>query len=181
MKKIIGCLLAAAMMLGLCATPASASLPPPPGLCTNSLTDVMSSNVHWINAGSIGEVAVCFGFSDMYSDMTLWDPRFGTLQFQVRTHDWTNDGVSIYVQYQVWGDGSWYVVPGSTDAYGGPATISEPATLIYPQQVKYVRVVSGAKVSYLFRPRTGAGSGNGCGLEGETAHDGMIACPAGSY
>jgi hypothetical protein len=119
-----------------------------------------------ISAGTLGGVVVCYNHAT-YTPVTLQGDTVPD-GFYVIVHDWTNDGHSIYVEYQPWGSTAWYTL--ATDAYGGPATqsavVEETDTgLGIPIRYLRVRQVGGSAISYLFRPTTGAGSGNGCGLE----------------
>jgi hypothetical protein len=123
-----------------------------------------------ISAGTLGGVVVCYNHGT-YTSVTLQGETEPD-GFLVRVHDWTNDGHSIYVEYQPWGSTAWYTL--ATDAYGGPATQSavvEETDTGFGVPIRYLRVrqVGGSAISYLFRPTFGAGSGNGCGLENHVA------------
>src|SRR5258705_3150408 len=82
-------IMSAMMVLGIgaVATPASATV------------DVCQGFERWISAGALGEVQVCFNAS-YYSPVTLQVPMDSSSHpfFFVAVHDWTNDGISIYVQ-----------------------------------------------------------------------------------
>jgi hypothetical protein len=152
MKRIIGVAAAALIMLGLLIVPANAAT----GSCRDRLGN---DDVPWISAGSLGRVAVCFGFDDQYSANTL-----GPV-LQVKAHDWTNDRPDgIFVEYVTWDNQSmWMSLPGSRDNYGGPATVSTQVDNFFIG-IKYVRVRQAQTnvYRYLFIS-TGAG---GCGLSG---------------
>ncbi|GIH08201.1 hypothetical protein Rhe02_62680 [Rhizocola hellebori] len=166
----------AALSTGLVATPAHA---------------VVDCHDSWISAGSLGRVQVCYPH-DYYSPQTLQTAAtFG--YFYVNVHDWTNDGISIYVEYQLWGSSVWFAIPNSGDDYGGPAASSDVVVNEFNngQPIKYLRVheAGHGAFSYLFKPIEGAGSGNGCGLENIAGdligkwRDGYIVpnCPTGAY
>lgn len=143
-----------AIGIGLVATPAHADDPR------------ITCDANYISAGTLGAVYVCY-HHPTYTSVTLQGVTEAD-GFYVKVWDWTNDGHSIYVEYQPWGSTAWYTL--ATDAYGGPMTQSG---IVQEQdtgngiQIRYLRVrqVGGSAISYLFRPTSGAGSGNGCGLE----------------
>lgn len=149
---------------------------------------------NWISAGSLGEVELCYWHEHYSPEVLQHDGGSLGVGWYVNVHDWTDNGHSIYVEYQEWGSTAWVTVPGSTDVYGGPST--ESGQVINADRtakdIRYVRVheVGTNAISYLFRPVAGAGSGDGCGLENYagdsptwTTLDGYsaIACPSGSY
>lgn len=123
-----------------------------------------------IDVAGYGGVTVCYNHAvGVYSTVTL-QTEVEPAGFYVILHDWTYDGHAIYVEYQPWSSTTaWYRVV--TDIEGGPATQSP----MIEQQGDYIgipirylrlRTEGSGAYTYIFKPTSGAGSGNGCGLRG---------------
>jgi hypothetical protein len=163
MKRKIVSILAGLALVGVgifaVQSPAAASSP----FCP---TPPYHFNFGTASGGSIGEVSTCL---NGYNGVTLAGYGSGDMQFLV--HDWTNDGHNVYVEYMAWDSTVWNSVPGSSDAYGGPATSSDVvlfSTLPLPAQgVKFVRMhlAGTGSFSYIFK----SVDAGGCGLEGYVA------------
>jgi hypothetical protein len=123
-----------------------------------------------IDVAGYGGVTVCYNHLDpqVYTTVTL-QKAVEPGGFYVILHDWTYDGHAIYVEYQPWGSSAWHTIV--TDIEGGTVAQSvmiedQETKLGIPIRYMRVRTEGSGAFSYIFKPTSGAGSGNGCGLRG---------------
>lgn len=123
-----------------------------------------------ITVPGYGEVWICYNhaptvFSNVVLQVDQQTAPGG--YYYVILHDWNYDGHYIYVEYQPWSSTAWYEV--GRDIEGGPVTQSRTIQLDgggVPTRYLRLRTQGSGSFVYLFKPVSGAGSGNGCGLQG---------------